>query len=506
MDISIWFFISSGLFLGWSLGANNAVGLFGTAVSSKMVRFKVAAIIGGIFTLLGAVISGAGTTTTLTNLGGINAIAGSFTVALSVGIAITWMTKAQLPVSTSQAVVGAIIGWNIFTGSPTDFASLTKILMSWVASPIIAGIFGFLIFKLIKNTILKWKIHMLTLDNYTRIGLIIVGALASYSMGANNIANVMGMFASASPFTDIQITESFKITGIEQLFFLGGTAIAFGIITYGHNVMKTVGTDLYKISPITGFAVVFAEFLVLTLFTSQSLETFLLQNNLPSIPLVPLSATQSFIGAVIGVGLAKDPQSINFKVFGKISLGWVIAPLTAGVLSFVLLFFVQNVFEQKIIHQVPHQITQSIITKLNDEGVDTTPISDMVGIRYNNKKVFRNELMDRKEYQNQELFSIFNYAMIDSFKIDSTIINEKIDFEKFNSDEITELKRLHGKAFSHKTDFEKYMTDNLSHWFSNGDRLHDKILKEKFQFIEEIFRVDQEEVDKKKRPNKTLNK
>ncbi|MDP3831592.1 MAG: inorganic phosphate transporter, partial [Ignavibacteriaceae bacterium] len=286
----------------------------------------------------------------------------------------------------------------------------------------------------------------------------------------------------------------------------GGTAIAFGIITYGHNVMKTVGTDLYKISPITGFAVVFAEFLVLTLFTSQSLETFLLQNNLPSIPLVPLSATQSFIGAVIGVGLAKDPQSINFKVFGKISLGWVIAPLTAGVLSFVLLFFVQNVFEQKIIHQVPHQITQSIITKLNDEGVDTTPISDMVGIRYNNKKVFRNELMDRKEYQNQELFSIFNYAMIDSFKIDSTIINEKIDFEKFNSDEITELKRLHGKAFSHKTDFEKYMTDNLSHWFSNGDRLHDKILKEKFQFIEDIFRVDQEEVDKKKRPNKTLNK
>ncbi|MDP3830252.1 MAG: inorganic phosphate transporter, partial [Ignavibacteriaceae bacterium] len=150
MDISVWFFISSGLFLGWSLGANNAVGLFGTAVSSKMVRFKVAAIIGGIFTLLGSVISGAGTTSTLTNLGGINAIAGSFTVALSVGIAITWMTKAQMPVSTSQAVVGAIIGWNIFTGSPTDFTSLSKILMSWVASPIIAGIFGFLIFKLIK--------------------------------------------------------------------------------------------------------------------------------------------------------------------------------------------------------------------------------------------------------------------------------------------------------------------------------------------------------------------
>jgi PiT family inorganic phosphate transporter len=506
LDISVWFFISSGLFLGWSLGANNAVGLFGTAVSSKMVRFKVAAIIGGIFTLLGSVISGAGTTNTLTNLGGINAIAGSFTVALSVAISITWMTKAQLPVSTSQAVVGAIIGWNIFTGSPTDFASLTKILMSWVASPIIAGIFGFLIFKLIKNTILKWKIHMLELDNYTRIGLIIVGALASYSMGANNIANVMGMFASASPFVDIQLTEGFTITGIEQLFFLGGTAIAFGIITYGHNVMKTVGTDLYKISPITGFAVVFAEFIVLSLFTSQSLETFLLQNNLPSIPLVPLSATQSFIGAVIGVGLAKDPQSINFKVFGKISLGWVIAPLTAGVLAFVLLFFVQNVFEQKIIHPVPYQITKSVVAKLNAEGVNTSSITDLVGKRFNNKKVFRNELMDRNEYENQALFLIFNYAIVDSFKIDSAVVTEKINHENFSTEEIEELKSLHGKSFSHKLDFENFIQSNLSHWFENGDRLHDRILKDKTHFIEEIFRVNEVDLKQKTKKKNTLNK
>jgi PiT family inorganic phosphate transporter len=124
-DISTWFFISSGLFLGWSLGANNAVTLFGTAVSSKMVRFRLAAIVGGVFVMLGAVFSGAGTTNTITSLGGIDAIAGSFTVALAVAISVTWMTRATLPVSTSQAVVGAIIGWNIFSGSPTDLAALS---------------------------------------------------------------------------------------------------------------------------------------------------------------------------------------------------------------------------------------------------------------------------------------------------------------------------------------------------------------------------------------------
>ena len=114
-----------------------------------MLRFRTAAIIGGIFAVLGAVISGGGTTETLNNLGGINAIAGSFTVALAVGISITWMTKAKLPVSTSQAVIGAIIGWNIFTGTPTDLSSLSKIFLSWVFSPVIAGVFAFLIFVLL---------------------------------------------------------------------------------------------------------------------------------------------------------------------------------------------------------------------------------------------------------------------------------------------------------------------------------------------------------------------
>jgi PiT family inorganic phosphate transporter len=106
LDISVWFFISSGLFLGWSLGANHAVNVFGTAVVSKMVKFRTAAIVAGIFVILGSVISGAGTTKTLTDLGSINALSGSFAVALAVGISVTLMTRAKLPVSTSQAVIG----------------------------------------------------------------------------------------------------------------------------------------------------------------------------------------------------------------------------------------------------------------------------------------------------------------------------------------------------------------------------------------------------------------
>ncbi len=489
MDISVWFFISSGLFLGWSLGANNAVSLFGTAVTSRMIRFRKAAIIAGVFVVLGSFISGAGTTATLTNLGGINAIAGSFTVALAVAISITGMTRASLPVSTSQAVVGAIIGWNIFTDSPTDINSLTKIVSSWVASPIIAGIFGFIIFKIVKNTVLKWKIHMLEIDSYTRIGLIIVGAMASYSMGANNIANVMGMFTPASPFNELMILDFYNISGTQQLFLLGGLAIAVGIFTYGNRVMKTVGTDLYKISPITGFVIVLAGALVLWLFTSQSLEIFLLENNLPSIPLVPLSATQSFIGAVIGVGLAKDPQSINFKVFGKISLGWIIAPITAGILSFIMLFFVQNVFEQKVIQHVPYEISDSVIKKLKQDGIETEQISDLVNKRFLQNKIFKYELLKRHPYNTEQLYSIFRYAIIDSFRIDSMLVVRSLSDNLFSDHQIEEIKRLHGESFSHKIDFDNTVFCYRNQWELNGDLLRDKNISVKKNLIQNIFRV-----------------
>ncbi len=490
MDIAVWFFISSGLFLGWSLGANHAVNVFGTAVVSKMVKFRTAAIIAGIFVILGSVISGEGTTKTLTDLGSINAIAGSFAVATAVGISVTLMTRAKLPVSTSQAVIGGIIGWNIFTGSPTDYNSLSKILFSWIASPLIAAFFGFIFFKIIKKTVLKWKIHLLELDNYTRIGLIVVGALASYSLGANNIANVMGMFASAPLFKDLNIANIIYISSVQQLFLLGGIAIAIGIFTYGNNVMETVGADLYKISPITGFVVVLAEFIVLTLFTSQSLESFLLRNNLPSFPLVPLSTTQAFIGAVIGVGLAKDPLSINFKVLGKIGMGWVIAPTTAGLITFISLFFIQNVFEQKIIHPIPYEITRSVMSKLNEEGISTDKIGDLLNKRFTNNKTFTNELKSRDSFTSEQIYSIFKYALIDSFYIDSVLVNKLPEKTELTQNQKNEIKKLHGKGFTHKIDFDKAILSSLPELNFNGDKLLNKENSEKRIFIEELFRIN----------------
>ena len=93
IDPIVIIFLSSGLFLGWSLGANDAANVFGTAVGSRMVNFTTAAVICGIFVIMGAYFSGTGAAQTLGKLGAVNALGGSFIAALSAGLTVYWMTK-----------------------------------------------------------------------------------------------------------------------------------------------------------------------------------------------------------------------------------------------------------------------------------------------------------------------------------------------------------------------------------------------------------------------------
>ena len=144
-------FITSGLFLGWSLGANDAANVFGTAVGSRMIKFRKAAIIASLFVILGAVLQGSGATTTLSQLGSIDALGGAFTVALCSAIVVTWMTYYKLPVSTSQAIVGAIMGWCYYTASPVDYSVLTVIATTWFTGPLLGAIFSILLYLLMRN-------------------------------------------------------------------------------------------------------------------------------------------------------------------------------------------------------------------------------------------------------------------------------------------------------------------------------------------------------------------
>ena len=380
--ISTLIFLSSGLFLGWSLGANDASNVFGTAVGSRMVRFSTAAFICSSFVIIGSVTAGAGAAGGLGKLGAVNALAGSFTVALAAAVTVLLMTDLGLPVSTSQAVVGAIVGWNWFSGSATDINELAKIVSTWVACPILAAIFSAFIYKFVVLYIEKTKPHLLSLDRNVRLGLIIVGAFGSYTLGANNIGNVMGVFVPSSPFENIKIAGIFDISAVEQLFLLGAIAIAIGVYTYSKRVMMTVGGSLMTLSPTGALVVVMASSLVLFVFSSKELSSFVASLGLPPIPLIPVSSSQAVVGAVIGIAMLqgiKGVRQVKWGVLGGIASGWVTTPIIAAVIAFVSLFIVQNVFDQQVYQTVDYRISPPVVEKLAEIDIAKEQFSDLEG-------------------------------------------------------------------------------------------------------------------------------
>lgn len=335
--------ISGGLFLGWSLGANDAANVFGTAVGTKMIRFKKAALICSVFVIIGAVVQGSGASHTLNSLGSVNNLNQAFILTLSSALIVYANSMFGLPVSTSQAIVGAIIGWNLFAGLTTDYYVLRKIVSTWVLCPLLSAAFAIPMYFAMKKWFSKSKIHLLKQDSILRYGLIIIGAFGSYSLGANNIANVMGVYAGVVNFNDINIL-GITITGLQQLFFIGALSISVGVYTFSQRTMKTVGGKLFKLTPESAIIIVMAHSLVLFVFSSSTLSTFISSIGLPPIPLVPVSSSQAIIGAIIGIGLAKGGYGINYKVLGEVALGWITTPIFAAILSYILLYLFSNIF------------------------------------------------------------------------------------------------------------------------------------------------------------------
>lgn len=329
------------------MGANDAANIFGTAVGSKMIRFRTAALVAGIFVIIGATLQGSGTTNTLSQLGSVDALPGAFTVALSAAIVVFLMTRALLPVSTTQAIVGAIIGWNLFTGHSTDVKILTTILTTWVVSPVIGAIFSAFFYMLLRALLKKLQIHLVVLDVYIKWALLIVGAFGAYSLGANNIANVMGVFAGSAPNVVIDM-GIFRLDGLQVLFLLGGIAIAVGILTYSKGLMMQVGNGIMALSAEAAIVTVLSQAVVLFVFSSTAFSEFLQSLGLPPVPLVPVSSSQVIVGSIIGIGMIKGVNEIKFKTIKGIAYGWVLTPIAAGLLSFLALFFVKNLFNLNV--------------------------------------------------------------------------------------------------------------------------------------------------------------
>lgn len=309
------FRLISGIFLGWSLGANDSANVFGTAVASRVIKFSVAATITAIFVIAGSVLQGAGGMDTLSGLTDQN-LNSAFISSLAAALTVTVMTYLSLPVSTSQAVVGAILGIGIALQQVINWGGLKKVVLCWVGTPVGAMLISILLYKLFQFILGKLKLNVLSLDAPIRWGLILSGAYGAYALGANNVANVTGVFAGAG------------LISVQWATIIGGVSIAVGAVTYSKRVMLTVGGGLVKLDGFTAFITVLSEAITVHIYAEIG---------------VPVSTSQAIVGAVLGIGIILGMQTINNRTLLNIVAGWLSTPLIAGFVAFAmmktLLFF-----------------------------------------------------------------------------------------------------------------------------------------------------------------------
>ena len=486
-------FLSSGLFLGWSLGANDAANIFGTAVSTRMVKFRTAAIVCSIFIALGAVISGVGAAYTLGSLGAVNAIGGAFITTFAAAFTVYSMIKCGLPVSVSQAVVGAIIGWNWFTDSVTDVSSIVRIASTWVACPLLAGTFAAVLYITFKFLLGSVKVHLLRRDFCTRTAMILTGAFGAYSLGANNMANVVGVFVPVAPFSEFTF-GGFHFSAIQQLFFVGSLATAAGVFTYSYRVMGTVGKGLMPLSPFTAWVVVLAQSMVLFIFASEGLEYFLASHNLPVIPLVPVSSTQAVVGAVIGIGLCKGAaKSIKWSVVIRIMCGWVITPIIAALICFFALFFMQNVFSQRVYVPKTYSMSDKVFNRIVEDGFSGSKLSSLKGEKFSSGVEFIHAVEGRlgalTSAQEQKLLNTAELVKlyINPEKIDN------LDNRLFTEEELSQIRELSGQRFNYRWELQNALIRVGSNWAylpaTILNKQYNKMLSQKLTVIENNFVV-----------------
>ena len=490
LDPTVLIFLSSGLFLGWSLGANDAANVFGTAVGSRMVRFTTAALICGVFVVLGAFVSGTGAAQTLGKLGAVNALGGSFMAALAAGLTVYWMTKLGLPVSTSQAIIGSIIGWNLFSDSYTDISSLLKILSTWIICPLLSAVIAALLFTLAKIFVRKIGVGLIRMDGYTRLALILAGAFGAYSLGANNIANVMGVFVPVAPFPDLQFGQDFSVSSAQQLFLVGGLAIAVGVFTYSKRVMMTVGSELMTLTPLAAWVAVMSHSIVLFLFASERLEQLLAKMSLPTIPLVPVSSSQAVVGAVIGIGMLQGGREIQWPRVYSIVKGWVITPLISCLLCFVGLYFLQNVFQQTVQRDSNYTLSASVIEKLQKEGIETEGLHELTGTVFQTSAEVVRAVKDKVSLSSKQGLKVVEYSLQKSLIVTA----EKIaDFETngLSSAQLDALSKLAGQTYNYPWQLGDALAEISPEWIMLGgglkDKLHDRDIKQKLAYLYRKF-------------------
>lgn len=177
-----------------------------------------------------------------------------------------------------------------------------------VINPCWRNVFSFVLYNALSLLFRKF-LTIAGQDRFIKILTWIVIIYSSYSLGANNVANVTGVFA------DILFTPTI-------LTMIGGIAIAVGILTTNQKVLHTVGKGILEMDHFSSAISIFGVSISLWIFSLIG---------------IPVSATQAIIGSIIGVGLATGTKTFDYKLILKIVFGWI-GTLASGLISFLIIW------------------------------------------------------------------------------------------------------------------------------------------------------------------------
>ena len=405
IPLPLWIAALLAFYMAWAIGANDVANAMGTSVGSGALTVGGAIIVAAIFEFAGAFLAGGHVTDTVRKgmldmslLGREQLIYGMMASLASAGTLLIGATRFGLPISTTHAIVGAIVGFGaVAIGiDAVNWPKVLQISLSWITSPLLAGVIAFAIFHLIRSTILNksnpvhqirkygpaffffvfFIIGLVTLFKglkHINLDLDLTEALAG-SVALGLIGSGIGAFF----IRRVQIGEADpdrRFDQVERIFvvlqILTACAIAFA---HGSNdVANAIGplaaivnavenVDLTAKAPVApwmlaigGLGIVIGlatwgyrvmetvgkkitELTPSRGFAAQlaAASTIVLASRLG----IPISTTHTLVGAVLGVGLARGITALDLRVVGNILASWIATlPIAAALSVFFYYFF-----------------------------------------------------------------------------------------------------------------------------------------------------------------------
>ncbi len=303
--------LGASAYVGWNIGANDTANCIGTTVGCGLLSFRRAVILVAVFAIIGAMLQGHHVMHTIgkgivkTDL---NYLAVCVALICS-GFFVTLATFFRIPTSTSQAIVGGVVGIGLAVGAEVDFSKFILIAESWIICPVLVMALAFGLMHLIRIALRRFETSSLLFQHAFGWLAIISACYVAYSMGANNAGNAVGPVANLNIFPP------------RLLLLIGGLSIAVGAYTYGRKVADTVGKGITPLDIPSAFVAQISSAFGMHLFSMFG---------------IPVSTSSAIVGAVVGVGLVKGARAISKNAILTILIGWVLTPTLAGFFSYLL--------------------------------------------------------------------------------------------------------------------------------------------------------------------------